>query len=53
MNSLIGVLAPTLRRNRSDGALEDLQQRCTPSPETSRVIEGFSDLREILSTSST
>jgi hypothetical protein len=26
---------------------------CTPSPETSRVIDGFSDLREILSTSST
>src|SRR5438105_1905931 len=25
---------------------------CTPSPETSRVIEGLSDLREILSTSS-
>ena len=25
---------------------------CTPSPETSRVIEGFSDLRAILSTSS-
>ena len=25
---------------------------CTPSPETSRVIDGFSLLREILSTSS-
>ena len=25
---------------------------CTPSPETSRVIDGFSDLRAILSTSS-
>ncbi|MNY57085.1 hypothetical protein D3C86_1932370 [compost metagenome] len=25
---------------------------CTPSPETSRVIEGLSDLREILSISS-
>ena len=25
---------------------------CTPSPDTSRVIDGFSDLREILSTSS-
>jgi hypothetical protein len=25
---------------------------CTPSPDTSRVIEGLSDLREILSTSS-
>ena len=25
---------------------------CTPSPDTSRVIDGFSDLRAILSTSS-
>jgi len=51
---LLRVLPSALRRDVRDRAFEDFQSACcTPSPETSRVIEGFSDLREILSSSST
>ena len=50
---LVGVLAAALGRDRRRRALEDLKSACwTPSPETSRVIEGFSLLRAILSISS-
>ena len=47
------MLAATLRRHRSNGAFLILSNACwTPSPDTSRVIEGLSDLRLILSISS-
>jgi len=51
---LLRVLSSALRRDVRDRAFEDFQERLLHAlPETSRVIEGFSDLREILSSSST
>ena len=53
MNSWCGCLRPPC-----GGTLATVPSRilssacCTPSPETSRVIDGFSSLREILSISS-
>ena len=50
---LLGVLAPALGRNVHHRPFEDLQQRLLhASPETSRVIDGLSLLRAILSISS-
>jgi hypothetical protein len=50
---LLRMLAPTLRRHRSGGPLQDLEERLLhPLAETSRVIDGFSLLRAILSISS-
>jgi hypothetical protein len=50
---LLRVLAAALRRHAGDGAFHDLEQGLLhASPDTSRVIDGLSDLREILSTSS-
>ena len=43
---LMRMLSSALRRNGS------YSSRCTPSPETSRVIEAFSDFLVILSISS-
>ena len=54
MNSWFGCLRPPC-----GGTAATVPSRifssacCTPSPETSRVIDGFSDFREILSSSST
>jgi hypothetical protein len=50
MNSWCGCLRPPWA-DRGGHALEDLEQRLLPSPET-RVIDGFSALRAILSISS-
>jgi len=47
---LIRMLATALRRYRSHRASMSFSSACcTPSPDTSRVIDGLSDLREILS----
>jgi hypothetical protein len=47
------MLATALRRHARHRAFHDLEQRLLhASPETSRVIEGLSDLRDILSISS-
>jgi hypothetical protein len=47
------MLPATLRRHVGNRSLKDLEQACwTPSPLTSRVIEGLSALRAILSISS-
>jgi hypothetical protein len=40
---LLRMLATTLRRHRCNRALDQLEQACwTPSPDTSRVIDGLS-----------
>ena len=51
---LVRVLAAALRRHIGDGAFQQLQQRLlhTFAAETSRVMDGFSSLRPILSISS-
>ena len=50
---LLRMLAAAARRDICDRAFEYLQQACwTPSPDTSRVIDGLSSLRQILSISS-
>ena len=51
---LVRMLAPALRRNRGNRSLEDLEQRLlhTLAGDIARVIDGFSALRAILSTSS-
>jgi hypothetical protein len=50
---LVGVLAPALGRHRRLVPSRIFSSACcTPSPETSRVIEGFSLLRATLSISS-
>ena len=51
---LVRVLAAALRAARWRPCPSRILSRacCTPSPETSRVMEGFSSLREILSISS-
>ena len=51
---LVRMLAPALRRN-ADAIVPSISFSsacCTPSPDTSRVIDGLSLLREILSISS-
>src|SRR5262245_21351763 len=53
MNSWCGCLRPPCGGTDAVVPSRILRSACwTPSPETSRVIEGFSDLRAILSTSS-
>ena len=50
---LLRMFAPALGRNVADRAFQDFQSACcTPSPETSRVMDGPSALRAILSISS-
>src|SRR3546814_983302 len=59
---LLRMLAAALRRHARGRAFHQLEQSllyaglrkacCTPSPDTSRVIDGFSALRELLSISS-
>jgi hypothetical protein len=50
---LVGMLAPALRRHARGRPLRIFSSACwTPSPDTSRVIDGLSALRAILSTSS-
>ena len=47
------MLAASLGRDRGHGAFQQLEQALfTPSPDTSRVMEGLALLREILSISS-
>ena len=53
MNSWCGCLRPPCGGTEAVVPSRILSSACcTPSPETSRVIDGFSDLRAILSTSS-
>ena len=53
MNSCCGCLRPPLGGTLATVPSRILRSACwTPSPETSRVMEGFSDLRAILSISS-
>ena len=50
---LLRMLAPTLRRHGGHGTLDQLEQGLLHAlPDTSRVIDGLSDLRDILSISS-
>jgi hypothetical protein len=52
-NSCWGCLRPPCGGTGRNRSFHDLQSACcTPSPDTSRVIDGLSDLRLILSISS-